>query len=104
MMSMLASPRSQSTTRIFFPALARVVARLMVTKVLPTPPLPLVTDTMRGFLFDIGHQLEQSFPLRFIHRRFFHRPGMVAADAVLARFFGLVHLEVRLLEKIIYGK
>src|SRR5512139_4055202 len=48
MMSTLASPRSQSTTRTFRPCAARVVARLIVTKVLPTPPLPLVTVAMRG--------------------------------------------------------
>src|SRR5512137_2146102 len=53
MMSTLASPRSQSTTRTFRPCAARVAARLTVTKVLPTPPLPLVTVAMMGLLLGL---------------------------------------------------
>ena len=40
--SRLARPRSASSTRTRWPLLARAAARLADTKVLPTPPLPLV--------------------------------------------------------------
>src|SRR5690606_28997365 len=45
--STLARPRSVSSNRVRWPALARAVARLTETEVLPTPPLPLATAITR---------------------------------------------------------
>src|SRR6218665_1354126 len=46
--SRLARPRSASSTSTRWPVRARAAARLAETKVLPTPPLPLVTAMMRA--------------------------------------------------------
>src|SRR3990167_336884 len=46
--SRLARPRSASSTRTRWPRRVRAAARLAETKVLPTPPLPLVTAMMRA--------------------------------------------------------
>src|SRR3990167_5550151 len=46
--SRLARPRSASSTSTRWPRRLRAAARLAETKVLPTPPLPLVTAMMRA--------------------------------------------------------
>ena len=46
--SRLARPRSASSTSTRRPCRASAAARLTLTKVLPTPPLPLVTAVMRA--------------------------------------------------------
>jgi hypothetical protein len=48
--SRLARPRSASSTSTFWPWRASAAARLALTKVLPTPPLPLVMAVMRDRL------------------------------------------------------
>ena len=42
-MSRLASPVSPSTSRVFNPARASIAPRLAVSRLFPTPPLPLAT-------------------------------------------------------------
>ena len=57
--SRLARPKSASSTKTFRPWRVSAAAKLALTKVLPTPPLPLVIATVRATRVVLAGELDE---------------------------------------------